>query len=75
MNGIDIFHSNCDFPVKFYRRKDLTMENRLYIAFMAVMSNKWGVITQMAKRYAISRTFIYMLQKQLNTAIEGRAKA
>ena len=70
MNDIDMNHTNCDVSIKFYRRKDLTVETRLYIAFMALLSNKWGLITQMAKQYAISRTFIYMLQSQLNTAVE-----
>ena len=70
MNDIDINHINCHVSTKFYRRKDLTVETRLYIAFMALLCNKWGLITQMAKQYAISRTFIYMLQSQLNTAVE-----
>lgn len=52
------------------RRSDLTMEIRLYIAFMALLSNKWGIITDMAKQYAISRTFVYMLQSRLNMAVE-----
>jgi len=70
MNDININHINCDVSIKFYRRKDLTVETRLYIAFMALLCNKWGLITRMAKQYAISRTFIYMLQSQLNTAVE-----
>ena len=56
--------------VKFLRRDDLTVEIRLYIACMALLCNKWGIITGMAKRYAISRTFVYMLQSQLNRAVE-----
>ena len=70
MNDININHIESHCPIKFYRRKDLTVETRLYIAFMALMSNKWGLITRMAKQYAISRTFVYMLQSQLNTAVE-----
>ena len=70
MNDIDINHANLDVSIKFYRRKDLTVETRLYIAFMTLLCNRWGLITQMAKQYAISRTFIYMLQSQLNTAVE-----
>ena len=70
MNDIDVYRANCDVSIKFYRRKDLSEEARLYIAFMALLGNRWGLITQMAKQYAISRTFIYMLQKQLNTAVE-----
>ena len=70
MNDIYINHANLDVSIKFYRRKDLTVETRLYIAFMTLLCNRWGLITQMAKQYAISRTFIYMLQSQLNTAVE-----
>lgn len=69
MNDIDIFYNNCDAP-KFCRRKDLTVETRLYIAFMALLCNRWGIITQLAKKYAISGTFVYMLQSQLNAAAE-----
>ncbi|OQX97100.1 MAG: hypothetical protein B6I20_13400 [Bacteroidetes bacterium 4572_117] len=47
------------------------MELSLLIAFVALMDNRWGAITQLAKKYAISRTFVYMLQSQLNVAIEG----
>lgn len=56
--------------VRFLRRDDLTLEIRLYIAFMALMSDKWGIITEMSKKFAISRTFVYMLSSQLNSAIE-----
>ena len=54
---------------RFKRRKDLTMEHRLSIAFMALMDDSWGIITKLARDYAISRTFVYMLQFQLYTAV------
>lgn len=69
MKELDDININCGSP-KFHRRKDLTVEIRLYIAFIALLCNKWGIITGIAKRYAISRTFVYMLQSQLNSAIE-----
>jgi len=69
MNDIDMFINNGHFSPKFHHRRDLTPEIRLYVAFMAIISNKWGIITQMAKRFAISRTFVYMLQQQLNEAV------
>ncbi|MBW6481122.1 MAG: transposase [Bacteroidales bacterium] len=69
MKELDDININCGSP-KFYRRKDLTVEIRLHIAFMVLLCNKWGIITGIAKRYAISRTFVYMLQSQLNSAIE-----
>lgn len=57
--------------VKFQRRKDLTLEVRLWIAFVALMSQKWGIITQLATKYGISRTFVYILQEQLGKASEN----
>lgn len=70
MEQIDIFQPKNDGRAKFYRRKDLTFEIRLYIAFLAMMSNRWGLISQLAKKYAISRTFVYMLQDELQTAVQ-----
>lgn len=55
---------------KFYRRKELTFEIRLYIACIALCDNRWGTITRLAKQYAISRTFVYMLQSELYHATE-----
>jgi hypothetical protein len=69
MKELDDINTNCGSP-KFHRRKDLTVEIRLHIAFMALLYNKWGIITSMAKKYAISRTFVYMLEAQLSSAIE-----
>jgi Transposase, Mutator family. len=74
MKELDDIHVNCGSP-KFHRRKDLTVETRLYIAFMAIMCNQWGIITDMAKKYAISRTFVYMLSSQLNRAVEDYFQA
>ncbi|MDA3894466.1 MAG: transposase [Salinivirgaceae bacterium] len=69
--GIDIYQSVTQKEMKFQRRKDLTSEIRLLIAFVAFMDNKWGTITRLAIKYAISRTFVYMLREQLDVAIEG----
>jgi len=49
---------------KFIRRSDLTPFIRLYIACTALLAKQekqWGVITQLARQYLISRTFVYML--------------
>jgi len=56
--------------VKFLRRDGLILEIRLYIAFMALISDKWSIITEMDEKFAISRTFVYMLSSKLNSAIE-----
>ena len=53
---------------KFFRRSDLTSQVRLLISSTALLAQKlgaWGVITQLAREYMISRTFIYMLLHQL----------
>jgi len=55
---------------KFLRRDGLILEIRLYIAFMALISDKWSIITEMDEKFAISRTFVYMLSSKLNSAIE-----
>ena len=67
---MNIYQSVTQKGMKFQRRKDLTPKLRLLIAFVALMDNRWGVITNLSKKYAISRTFVYMLQSQLNEAIE-----
>ena len=54
--------------IKFIRRPDLDLSKRLYIAataLSAMFNNQWGVISNMAKTYAISRTFIYILASTL----------
>ena len=50
---------------KFLRRSDLSIYERLYIATKAIFNNNWGTITRLSQDYMISRTFIYMLKKDL----------
>ena len=56
---------------KFTRRSDLTPEIRLAIAYSAIeaqQNGKWGKITELARTYMISRTFVYMLASFLAVA-------
>ncbi len=56
---------------KFTRRPDLTPEIRLNIAYLALeaqQNGKWGKITELARYFIISRTFVYMLASLLATA-------
>jgi hypothetical protein len=49
---------------RFRRREDLTQKDRLYIAIVALNARifgEWGTITQLARDFNISRTFVYML--------------
>jgi len=57
--------------LKFARRTDLTPEIRLAIAYSALeaqKTGKWGKITELARHFMISRTFVYMLASFLATA-------
>lgn len=55
--------------IKFIRRHDLSPARRLIIAYTAWMSQRWGAVTQLAKTFLISRTFVYMLRRDLELAI------
>ena len=59
------------FKRKFTRRKDLTIDIRLAIANMALSAQllgEWGTITDLAREYEISRTFVYSLASTLKEA-------
>jgi len=53
---------------RFLRRSDLTPRLRLIIAFTALISNQWGIITRLSRQYAVSRMFIYLLIRDLESA-------
>jgi hypothetical protein len=69
---------SCPGP-KFVRRDDLSPIIRLHIGVTAVLAqhqHQWGMITQLAREYLISRTFVYLLATQVVQAGEtlfGRA--
>lgn len=67
-------HTSVSRPgPKFVRRMDLTPVIRLYIGITAVLAHQqkqWGVITQLARKYLISRTFVYLLACQVEQAGE-----
>ena len=54
---------------RFIRRQDLTPGIRLNIGYTALYGG-WGEITQLAREFMISRTFIYMLMKDLKQITE-----
>ncbi len=68
-------HSSVSSPgPKFVRRMDLTPVIRLYIGISAVLAQQrkqWGVITQLAREYLISRTFVYLLAFQVEQVGEA----
>jgi len=57
------------FGNKFMRRPEINPSHRLQIAsiaHMAMINRQWGTITNIAKQYMISRTFVYMLATTLS---------
>ena len=54
---------------KFLRRRDLTSEKRLHLAFMA-MQGVWGAVSELARDFMISRRFVYMLRDDLQEITE-----
>ncbi len=55
------------------RRSDVTPSIRLLIAFTALQAREnktWGVITGLARTYAISRTCVYLLATSLTVTCE-----
>ena len=60
--------SQCEGS-KFLRRRDLDPEKRLHIAFMA-LQGVWGAVTELAREFLISRTFVYVLRDQLEAVTE-----
>jgi hypothetical protein len=55
----------------FYRREDLTASVRLKIATIALFFQLHGTITQLSKRYDISRQFVYDLRNALRDRLSG----
>jgi hypothetical protein len=54
---------------KFIRRADLSIMDRTHIAYTALWAQQykyWGIITELAAEYMISRTFVYMLANTLS---------
>jgi hypothetical protein len=64
----DSKNEKSDERKKFIRRPDLDVMTRLTIAFTAIIAmaeKQRGTITKLAKKYLISRTFVYMLANSL----------
>lgn len=55
----------------FYRREDLNASVRLKIATIALFFQIHGTITQLSKRYEISRQFVYDLRNELRDHLSG----
>ena len=55
--------------LRFVRRHDLTPDIRLTVAYKA-LNGVWGDITQLAREFMVSRTFIYLLMKDLKEITE-----
>lgn len=71
-NQVDTDLVADQFGRKFTRRSDLTDYTRFYIAYTALMAQTlglWGTITELSKKFFISRTFVYALAATLHETI------
>ena len=59
----------------FYRRADLGPDLRIKIATIALFFQIHGTITQLSRRYSVSRQFIYMLRRELRQRLAGLFEA
>lgn len=55
----------------FTRRGDLDNPTRVKIAVIAKYFNRHGTVTKLANRYKISRSFVYILIKQLSEMVDA----
>ena len=52
-------HLMSTLCLKFQRRTDLPVQTRFLIGFQVVHQNTWGCISDLARKYNVSRPFIY----------------
>ena len=67
MNQSSSSSVSCSGP-KFVRRVDVSPVLRLHIGITAILARQqkqWGVVTQLAREFLISRTFVYLLAAQV----------
>lgn len=55
------------YPSRYCKRVDLCSLTRLRIATFALLFNSYGQITNLSRKYNISRRFIYHLKADLYT--------
>ncbi len=56
---------------KFIRRLDISPEQRFRLAVLLTCFNYHGQVTKLAKKYAVSRTFLYNLKTEFSTQTSG----
>ena len=64
MKGWSQIMTHHPHSTRFIRRHDLTGKTRIYIAAAALyaqMTGEWGKITELSRKFNVSRTFVYML--------------
>jgi hypothetical protein len=59
---IQIMNTQNQSNIAFQRRADLTFQKRFLICYLVVYQNRHGLITDLARKYNVSRKFIYNLR-------------
>jgi hypothetical protein len=56
--------------IKFERRSDLTVLDRFVIGVTCVLGKRYGTVTNLSKKYGLSRTSIYKFEAQMRAGAE-----
>lgn len=62
--------SNPPCPVSFYRRSDISTKERFLIAYLFHYQKSWGLVSDLADQYEVSRVFIYQTAALFSSHIE-----
>lgn len=63
--------SSLTGQTSFYRRRDLSSTMRIKIATIALFFQIHGTITNLSRRYSVSRQFVYDLRHQMHKRLDG----
>jgi hypothetical protein len=68
---VPISVSSLTRQIKFERRSDLSLKDRLVIGVTCVVGKRYGTVTNLSKKYAISRTCVYNFEAQMRAGAES----
>jgi hypothetical protein len=68
---VPISVSSLTRQIKFERRCDLSLKDRLVIGVTCVVGKRYGTVTNLSKKYGISRTCVYDFEAQMRAGAES----
>lgn len=68
---VPISVSSLTRQIKFERRSDLSLKDRLVIGVTCVVGKRYGTVTNLSNKYGISRTCVYNFEAQMRAGAES----